>query len=46
MSSHNIPWWNCISFAADNASVMSGKTKGVVAFQRQKVPSIYIVGCA
>jgi len=46
MSSHNIPWQNCICFAADNASVMSGKNKGVASFLRQKVPSIYIVGCA
>jgi len=43
---HNILWQNCIGFAADNASVMSGKNKGVASFLRQKVPSIYIVGCA
>ena len=33
-------------FAADNASVMMGKCKGVAAFLVKKGPSLYILGCA
>jgi len=46
LSSHNIPWKNCLCFAADNASVMTGKTKGVAAFLLKKAPALYILGCA
>jgi hypothetical protein len=41
-----IPWQNCISFAADNASVMTGKSKGVAAFRVEQIPSVYLLGCA
>ena len=46
LSSFGIPWQNCVCFAADNASVMMGKTKGVAAFLLKKAPSLYILGCA
>ncbi|KAJ8048361.1 Zinc finger BED domain-containing protein 5 [Holothuria leucospilota] len=41
-----IRWENCVSFAADNASVMMGKNKGVVAYITQRQSHIYLVGCA
>lgn len=42
----SIPWSNCMSLAADNASVMMGKVKGVAAFLSKKAPSAYLLGCA
>ena len=39
-----IPWKNLVSFATDNASVMTGKHKGVAAFLQTKSPAVYING--
>jgi len=46
LSSCAIPWKNCLSFAADNASVMMGKTKAVASLLSKKAPNVYILGCA
>ncbi|KAJ8050614.1 Zinc finger BED domain-containing protein 5 [Holothuria leucospilota] len=46
LNDRGIPWENCVSFAADNASVMMGKNKGVVAYITQRQSHIYPVGCA
>ena len=43
--SRDIPWSNCIAFGSDNASVMTGNKKGVIAFIERKQPSIYLSGC-
>ncbi|XP_069109729.1 uncharacterized protein [Argopecten irradians] len=40
-----IPWSNCLSFAADNASVMTGVHKGVLAFVKKENENIYFIGC-
>ena len=42
----NIAWSNCICFAADNASVMQGKAKRVVAYLAKQNPAIFMFGCA
>ena len=46
MTKRNIPWTNCLSFAADNASVMQGKSSGVAAYLCQKAPAVYMLLCA
>jgi len=46
MSKHSISWTNCLSVAADNASVMQGKSKGVAAYLCKKAPTVYMLGCA
>ncbi|XP_054628077.1 uncharacterized protein LOC129179195 isoform X2 [Dunckerocampus dactyliophorus] len=46
LNKRKIPWGNCVSFAADNASVMQGARRGVAAFIKSRNPHIYIVGCA
>jgi len=45
LGKRNIPWENCMSFAADNASVMMGKLNGVAAFLSKKAPAVYMLGC-
>ena len=45
LNDQNIPWGNCVSFCADNASVMVGKHKGVTAFIHKVNPECYIMGC-
>ncbi|VDI23085.1 Hypothetical predicted protein [Mytilus galloprovincialis] len=42
---YNIPWGNCVSFGCDNASVMTGKHKGVDKFVADQNENIYISGC-
>ncbi len=42
---YHIPWENCIAFGTDNASVMTGRNAGVIAFLRQKFPDIFLSGC-
>ncbi|XP_071507007.1 uncharacterized protein [Diadema antillarum] len=44
-SDRKIPWGNCVSFCADNASVMVGKHKGVAAYIHKQNPECYIMGC-
>lgn len=46
LNKRKIPWGNCVSFSADNASVMQGLRKGVAAFIKSQNPNIYMVGCA
>lgn len=46
LKKRNIPWSNCVSFAADNASVMQGLKKGVAALVKTQDSNIYMVGCA
>ena len=46
LKKRNIPWSNCMSFSSDNASVMSGLGKGVIAYIMRVQPSIYFMGCA
>uniref|UniRef100_A0A9J8C603 DUF4371 domain-containing protein n=1 Tax=Cyprinus carpio carpio TaxID=630221 RepID=A0A9J8C603_CYPCA len=46
LNKRKIPWGNCVSFSADNASVMQGLRKGVAAFIKSQNPHIYMVGCA
>ncbi|CAM4720294.1 unnamed protein product [Leuciscus chuanchicus] len=46
LNKRKIPWGNCVSFSADNASVMQGLRKGVAAFIKSQNPQIYMVGCA
>jgi hypothetical protein len=38
-----VPWSNCVCIAANNASVMMGKHKGVVAFLKKTEPSVYVI---
>lgn len=42
---YEIPWEHCIALGCDNASVMTGKNKGVIAFCREKHPNILLSGC-
>ena len=41
----DIPWDNCLSFGADNASVMQGLGKGLAGFIKRKNSAIYMLGC-
>jgi CO dehydrogenase nickel-insertion accessory protein CooC1 len=36
----------CLSFSTDNASVMTGRHKGVLGLLHQENPQIYGIGCA
>ena len=40
-----ILWENCIGFFSDNASVMMGVHKGVVAHVIKKCPNVAVIGC-
>ena len=46
LSKRGIPWSNCVSFGADNTSVMQGLKRGVAGFITAKNPQIHIIGCA
>ena len=35
-----IPWKSCVCFAADNASVMTGKSKGVAVLIVKQIPVV------
>ncbi|XP_033726452.1 uncharacterized protein LOC117316076 [Pecten maximus] len=41
----NVSWKNCVSFSSDNASVMTGKNKGVVSYLRNHQQELILVGC-
>ena len=41
----NIPWQNCIAFGCDNATVMTGKHKGVAKYVKEKQSDSFIMGC-
>ena len=45
LSKEKIPWSNCVAFAADNASVMLGKKKGVASFMKNQNSQCHILGC-
>lgn len=42
---HDVSWQNCIAFGCDNASVMTGKHKGVAAFIKKENSHVQIQGC-
>jgi len=46
LKSRDIPWSNCMALGSDNASVMTGNKKGVIAFMEKEQPSIYLSGCS
>ena len=45
MKSKGIPWKQSICFCSDNASVMMGERKGVVAFIKQENKDVFVQGC-
>jgi hypothetical protein len=45
LDSRSIPWLNCVAFGSDNAPVMTGRIKGVIAYMKKKHDSIYMSGC-
>jgi hypothetical protein len=45
LDKRNIPISNIIGFASDNCSTMMGRHSGFQAFLKQKVPSVFILGC-
>ena len=45
LTKRDIPWDNCLSFGADNASVMQGLGKGLAGFIKRKNSAIYMLGC-
>ena len=45
LKKHDISWQNCMGFAADNASVMTGIHKGVAFYIWKMSPSVFITGC-
>ena len=40
-----LSWQNCLSFSADNASVMQGKHQGVAHYLHKELRDMYILGC-
>lgn len=45
LENRNISWQNCLAFGCDNASVMTGKHKGVAKFVCDQNCNIFIRGC-
>ena len=45
LSHFMIPWENCLSFVADNASIMQGHRTGVASYMSKKAPAAYMLGC-
>ena len=45
LASRNVPWTNCLAVGCDNAPVMTGSKKGVIAFVREKHPDVFMAGC-
>lgn len=45
LSQNGLQWQKVISFATDNASVMTGKVKGVSAYIHKQNETVYISGC-
>ena len=46
VTKRDLSWSNCVSFASDNAAVMSGMGKGVAGHISRVQPNIYFMGCA
>ena len=45
LASRDVPWKNCLADGCDNALVMTGTNKGVIAFVRKKHPNVFKAGC-
>ncbi|CAC5395890.1 unnamed protein product [Mytilus coruscus] len=45
LTNKHIPSTNNLALRCDNASTMTGKHKGVIAFARRKHPDIFLAGC-
>lgn len=45
LSERNIGWGNCLALGSDNASVMTGRNKGVFKFVKDKLPNVFMSGC-
>ena len=45
LASRNVPWTNCLAVGCDNAPVMTGSKKGVIAFVWEKHPDVFMAGC-
>lgn len=45
LKDRNVTWENCLSMGSDNASVMTGRRKGVYAYVKEKQPTVYLSGC-
>lgn len=45
LKENEVEWGNCLAFACDNASVMTGSNKGVSAFILKENSNVYINGC-
>uniref|UniRef100_H3A908 HAT C-terminal dimerisation domain-containing protein n=1 Tax=Latimeria chalumnae TaxID=7897 RepID=H3A908_LATCH len=45
MTSHEIPWQNCVGFSVDNTSVNLGKNNSIKAQVQGKNKSVYFMGC-
>lgn len=46
LKKRDIPWENCVGFSCDNASTMTGVTKGVSSFMSKVNENIHVQGCA
>lgn len=44
--SRQLPWSNFLALGSDNANVMSGSKKGVIAHVRTKQPNVIFSGCS
>ena len=42
---YDIRWSNCLSLVVDNANVMTGYNKGVIAYVRKQVQKVHLAGC-
>ena len=45
MSNLGVPWQNCLSLVCDNANVMTGINKGVIAYVHKQAPNVHLAGC-
>ena len=45
LASRDVPWTNCLALGCDNALVMTGTNKGVIAFVRKERPNVFMAGC-
>jgi len=45
LTDRNVTWEKCLSMGSDNASVMTGRHKGVYAYVKEKQPTVYLSGC-
>ena len=45
LASCDVPWTNCLALRCDNAPVMTGANKGVIAFVHRKHRNVFKAGC-